>query len=307
MTLSIVIPLFNESECIPELYRRLIITMKKDFKKFSHEFIFVDDGSSDQTFEVLKKLRTKNKQVKLIRFSRNFGHHNAITAGMDYAKGDYIVLMDGDLQDQPEEIINLYKKLQEGYDIVYAERKNKQFGFVKNFFSYWFNWFIKKLIYDEIVINSTIFRIMTKQVNDNVKQLRESNRYLVGIIGWVGFTHGKQQVIHGARFKGKTKYSFKKQLDLALNAIFAYSRYPLSIIIKIGLFFISLAMLCFIYSLYVFILYTKEVSEMQLIIATILFVGGTQIIIMGIIGEYIGRNYIESKNRPLYIVKDLLL
>lgn len=307
MKLSIVIPLYNESEVIPELYRRLIHSLKKDFKSFTYEIIFVDDGSSDKTFAVLKKYRAKDKRVKIIQFSRNFGHHIAISAGMDIAKGNYIVIMDGDLQDQPEEIINLFKKLKEGYDVVYAERMNRQFGFIKNFNSRMFNWLIRKMIKEKIVINSTIFRILTRQVNDEIKNLRESNRYLVGIIGWVGFKHAVQPVAHGARFAGETKYTLRKQIELALNAIFSYSRYPLTFIVNIGLVFILIAFGILLYTIYTSVTFKLQFIRAETILSAVCFLGGVQIIILGVLGEYMGRNYIENKNRPLYVIKELLL
>lgn len=307
MKLSLVIPVYNEEELIPELYKRIIASLKKYFPHNDYEIILTDDGSTDETFRQLTLLHKKDKRVKCIQFSRNFGHHIAITAGLDIAKGDYIVMMDGDLQDQPEEIIKLYKKLQEGYDVVYAVRKNKKFGFLKKTMSNLFNIFIKKMIKEDIVINSTIFRIMTKQVNENMKLLKERNRYLVGIIGWIGFRHAPQPVEHGERFSGKTKYTLQKQINLALNAIFAYSNYPLHFIISIGFFFAVFFFLTAVIMIGASIIYHTHIIEWLLIVCAIFIIGGIQIIILGIIGEYVGRNYIEDKNRPLYLIKQLLL
>lgn len=306
MKLSIVVPVCNEAEVVETLYKRLVKAVKKDFKNWRYEIIFIDDGSSDATFSVVKNLHTKDRNVKAVQFSRNFGHHIAITAGLDQASGDYIVMMDGDLQDQPEEIIKLYRKLQDGYDVVYAVRKNKQHGFLKRFFSSLFNMLISKLIRERIVINSTIFRIITKQVNGSIKTLRESNRYVIGIIGWVGYKHGFQEVIHGARHKGKTKYNFRKQLDLALNAILSFSDYPLRLIIKVGFFFVFLSICMIGYILIKKIIYNTPVVGWSSLITSVFALGGIQIIILGIIGEYIGRNYMENKNRPLYIVRNIL-
>lgn len=304
--ISFVVPIYNEEENIAELYRRLKQAAVNDFRNFEHEIIFVDDGSRDQSFELLENLHAKDRNIKAIQFSRNFGHHIAITAGLDMAAGDFVVMMDGDLQDQPEEILKLYNKLQEGYDVVYAERINKKSGLVNRVLSNLFNMMIRKLIDEPIVINSTIFRIMTKQALESVNLLRERNRYLIGIIGWVGFKHAVQKVEHGKRHAGKSKYNFSKRLSLALSAIFSFSNYPLQLIIKTGLFFVLGSFLVGASIVYKKIFYGVPVLGWSSLISAVLVMGGIQIIILGIIGEYVGRNYIETKNRPLYIVKRYL-
>lgn len=307
-TISLIIPIYFEEENIPELYRRVKEALLKDFSQVNHEIIFINDGSTDKSFILLKELHQKDTNVKVINFSRNFGHHIAISAGLDYATGDYIVMMDGDLQDQPEEIIKLYNKLQEERaDVVYGERINKQFNWFKKINSRIFNILIKKLTSKNIVINSTIFRIMTKQVADSVKQLREQNRYLVGIIGWVGYTHIRQPVEHGKRFKGKSKYNFSKQIKLALNAIFSFSSYPLTIITHIGFYFVLIAFMLIGYIVFKYLFFGTPITGWTSLITSVLLMGGIQIILLGIIGEYIGRNFMEDKQRPLYVTKDLLL
>lgn len=306
MKISLVIPVYNESEIIPILYSRIDKSLKKDFAKFQREIIFIDDGSTDNTFKELEKLHKKDSCVKVIQLSRNFGHHIAISAGLDKTTGDIIVMMDGDLQDQPEEIVKLYKKLQEGYDVVYAVRKNKKFGFFKRFSSYLFNTLMRHLIKENIVINSTVFRIATKQVIQEVRSLRESNRYLVGIIGWVGFNHAPQPVEHGKRYKGKTKYTLSQQFNLALNAIFAYSAYPLHFCLKLGAAFILIDLIYIASIIFRKIAYNSSINPLEILAAVILIFGGIQIIILAIIGEYVGRLYIENKNRPLYIIKSEL-
>lgn len=304
--ISFVIPIYNEGKNIDELYRRLKAAAINDFKDFGHEIIFVDDGSTDETAALLDGLHGRDRSVKVIQFSRNFGHHIAITAGLDVAVGDYAVMMDGDLQDQPEEIIKLYRKMKEGHDVVYGERKNKKFGLFKKVCSGLFNFIIKKLISESIVINSTIFRIMTKQVVESLKELRERDRYIVGLIGWVGFKSAVQPVEHGERYKGKSKYNFSKQLALAFNAIFSFSNYSLKLIIKIGLAFVFISFILGVSILYRKIVYNTPVIGWSSLILSILAVGGIQIIILGVIGEYVGRNYMEEKKRPLYIVKNYL-
>lgn len=307
MKLSIVIPVFNEEGNIKELYQRLQSELKSNFKDFKYEIIFIDDGSSDNSYQILQSIRKRNKNVKVIQFSRNFGHHIALTAGIDYAKGDFLVTMDADLQDRPEEIVNLYKKLNEGHDVVYAVRENKRFGPLKKFNSYIFNKLIKFLVNEDIVINSTIFRIMTKQVADSIREIRESNRYLIGIIGWVGFKTAGQKVNHDKRFSGKTKYSLTKQIDLALNAVFSFSNYPIRLAIRLGGVIVAASVVLAVFALARKLIFGTAFVGWTSILTTILFLGGFQIILTGLIGEYIGRTYIETKKRPLYIVKKKLL
>ncbi|MBI5127053.1 glycosyltransferase family 2 protein [Candidatus Roizmanbacteria bacterium] len=307
MKISIVIPFYNERGNVNIIYKRLSVTLRKYFRNFSYEIIAVDDGSQDITLELLKKLRKKDNNIKIIGFSRNFGHHIAITAGLDHAAGDYIVMMDGDLQDQPEEIVNLFNKLKKGYDVVYAVRKNKKFGILKKLSSSLFNYIIKFLINENIIINSTIFRIMTKQVKESIGQLRESNRYIVGLVGWVGFKHGYCFVEHGERSNGKTKYNFFKQLDLAINAITSFSDYPLKIANRVGLLLVMASFVLNIYIIFRKFAYNTPIIGWTSLFSSIILIGGIQIILLGIMGEYLGKNYIESKKRPLYVIKTKLL
>jgi len=301
--LSVVIPVYNEEVCIPELHRRLTESLQRDFQGFEYELIFVDDGSRDGSMKLLLDLKARDTRVKVIEFSRNFGHHIAITAGLDYASGDYVVMMDGDLQDKPEEVIKLYQKLYEGFDVVYGERIDKKFSLMKRLNSAVFNWAIRRLIDEPIVINSTIFRIMTKQVVQSMKLLRERNRYVVGVVGWVGFKHAGQPVDHGERFAGETKYHLRQQLTLALNAACSYSTHTLTLITRIGFGFVIASVLLVASILLRKILYNTPVMGWTSLVFMILAVGGMQIIMLGMIGEYVGRNFIEGKNRPLYIIR----
>jgi glycosyltransferase involved in cell wall biosynthesis len=302
--ISLVLPIYNEQDTIPELYRRLTAALAQDFSDFLHEIIFVDDGSKDKSPLLLKKLSDTDPIVKSIIFSRNFGHHIAISAGLDYATGDYVVIMDSDLQDEPESIIALYNKLQEGYDVVYAQRLNKKFSWFKRFMSASFIYCMKKLMNEKIEINTTIFRIMTRQVVDQVVRLRERQRYLVGVIGWVGFRHTSVPVEHGIRKFGETKYSFFKQIKLACNAIFSFSEHPLRLITLLGFIFmfISFSLVGLILLRYFY--QNVTVAGWTSLIAAILFMGGVQLLVLGIMGEYLGRLYAEIKGRPLYVVRD---
>lgn len=307
MKISFVVPVFNEEENISEFYQRLKQAIAANFVGFDYEIIFIDDGSQDSSFKLLEDLYSQDKNVRAIKFSRNFGHHIALTAGLDFAEGDFVVMMDADLQDKPEETIKLWDKLQEGYDVVYAQRINKKFSFWKKTTSRLFNWAINCLVDEKIVINSSIFRIMTRQVVENIRKLREGNRYIIGIIGWVGFKHAFQQVEHGQRFRGRTKYSLRKQSKLALNAIISFSTKPLKIIIKVGFLFVLVPLLLFIYALInKFIYHGSGIGGINAIILVIFIIGGIQMIVLGIVGEYAARAHTESKHRPLYIISQFL-
>ena len=306
MKISFVIPIFDEEENIAELYRRIRESLKKDFCDFDYEIIMIDDGSTDKSFEILKSLHQSDKRIRVIRFSRNFGHHIAITAGLDYVSGDIVVVMDSDLQDKPEEVIKLWEKMKQGYDVVYGKRRRKQFGFFKIICARLFNFIIKRLIDEKIEINSSIFRIMSRQVVESVRTLRESNRYIIGIIGWVGFKHTWQEVEHGERVRGKTKYGLWRQIRLASDAIFSFSTYFIKLAVKIGLFFVFVSGLLVIYIIIKKFVFHSPITGWTSIMVAILIVGGIQIMILGIIGEYVARIYSEAKRRPLYIISEFL-
>jgi glycosyltransferase involved in cell wall biosynthesis len=303
--LSCVIPVFNEEGNILELYRRLKESVSRDFTGFEEEYIFVDDGSTDGSLERMRELHDQDRAVKIIEFSRNFGHHIAITAGLDHATGDYVVMMDSDLQDKPEEMIKLFRKLREGYDVVYGERANKKFPLMKRLSASVFIALLRYLVNEPIVMNSSIFRIMTRQVVENTRLLRERNRYIIGVVGWVGFKHAAQPVEHGERYAGESKYRFSHQIMLALNAALSYSTRALTLITRIGLLFVALALLLGIWIIYAKIMLGMPVTGWTSLLLAILAVGGIQIIMLGMIGAYIGRNYMEDKNRPLYIIRRL--
>lgn len=306
MKLSIVIPLFNEENIVDELCKRLILSLKKDFKNFKYEILLVDDGSTDSTFNRLKKLHLKNKNLKIIKFSRNFGHHLALTAGLDFANGDYIIMMDGDLQDQPEEIIKLYKRLKQGFDIVFAVSDNKNVGFSRIIVSKIFDVVLTQIFTKEFKIQGRVFRIFTKEVNMYMKQMREQNRYIPGIMSWTGFKYASQKVTREKRFQGESKYNFTKQLSLASDAIFSFSVLPLKLIFKLSaiLFFFSASILLFmIYSIFV----GREFQVIDFLLLFIFLSASIQTFAIAIIGEYMGRNYIEVKQRPLYVIRETLI
>lgn len=302
-SISFVIPVYNEQETVRELHARLTRMLAEHFQNWAYRIVFVDDGSADGSAAAVEAVHAKDPNVSLISFSRNFGHHIALSAGLDHADGDYVVMMDGDLQDRPEEVPALYKKLQEGYDVAYAERTEKKFGPLKRMTSGLFNACMRRLIHEPIVLNSTIFRMMTKQVVDSIRELRESNRYIVGLIGWVGFRHAPVPVVHGARHAGISKYTTRRRIALALDAIVSFSNYPLRVITKIGLAATAAA---FGYGVWIAVkksVYGTPILGWSSLIVAVVIMGGLQMLMIGVIGEYIGRAYMQDKRRPLYIVK----
>jgi len=300
---SLVIPLYNEEEVIHECIKRVTNVMHNN--EFDYEIIFVNDGSSDSTEEIVKQYCNKDKHLKLISFSRNFGHQTAITAGMDNAEGDAVIVMDADLQDPPEVVLKLIEKYEEGYDVVYAIRsKRKGESFFKKISAKMFYRFLKNMCEVDIPVDTGDFRLISRQVCDVLKGLTERNRYVRGLVSWVGFKQTGIYYEREERYAGKTKYPLKKMLKLSVDGITSFSTKPLKLTKWIGIF---MAAVGFIYAIIVIIqklvgiqMQTGWASTM----VTILLIGGIQLIMLGITGEYIARIFDESKNRPLYIIKE---
>jgi len=303
MRLSIIIPSYNEATNIPLLYERLYQVLEKDFKDFEYEILWVDDGSSDDSFQVLKNLHQKNKKVKALQFSRNFGQHLAITAGLEQVTGDYIILMDGDLQDPPEAFIDLYRKLEEGYDLVYALRSNRQDSFFKKLFSNSFWKFIRYLSDLPIPENQAMLRIFNRKVLDTLNRFSEKERFYGGLFAWVGFKQIGIPITHGERATGASKYSWRGMFRLALTATLNFSDKPIKWILYKG---ISLTIIGFILSVInIILLLTKnDFSNVYLLIAILILMGGGILMALGIVGLYVHRIHQQSLNRPLYILQD---
>jgi glycosyltransferase involved in cell wall biosynthesis len=304
---SVVVPLYNEEEVIEESYIRI----KEVAEKFddSYEIIFINDGSRDKTMLLAMNICNKDKNVKLIDFTRNFGHQNAITAGMDLSEGDAVIVIDADLQDPPEVMLKMIEKWKEGYDVVYGKRiQRKGETLFKRITAKVFYRLLTKLTEVEIPVDTGDFRLIDRRVCDALKLLNEQSRYIRGIISWLGFKQTGVEFIRENRFAGETKYPFKKMLKFAFDAITAFSYKPLKLA-SYGGFFVSL--ISFLYLAYVLaqklILHNEslQVGWTSIVAVSLLFNGFT-LIILGIIGEYIGRIYEESKNRPLYLIKNTL-
>ena len=299
--ISVVIPLYKCSLFINELGRRLINTLPSISEDF--EIIFVNDASPENDWEIVVELSKKDKRIKGINLSRNFGQHYAITAGLDNAKGEWVVVMDGDLQDQPEEINKLYDKATEGYDVVFAKRIFRMDKPLKKLMS---KLFYKIFDYftdntsDNLIAN---FGIFNKRVISNFILLRENNRCFPLFIKWMGFNTTYVDIKHSSRKNGKSSYNFRKLINLAIDIIVSHSNKPLKLSIKFG-FILSVFALVYLLYLIIRSFYLDVPLGWTSIMAAIFFIGGLIFANLGLIGIYIGKIFNEVKNRPLFIVKD---
>jgi dolichol-phosphate mannosyltransferase len=299
--ISIVVPIYNEEKNIPLLYERL----KKVADSISpnHELIFINDGSRDTSFFELMKLAEKDNQVFYINFSRNFGHQIAVTAGLDYSKGETVVIIDGDLQDPPELIPELYAKYKEGYEVVYAQRiKRKGEGWFKKMSAKWFYRILRKMTHINIPVDTGDFRLIDRKVVECLKQMPEQNKFLRGQIAWIGFNQTAVHFERQERIHGKTNYPFSKMLKLALDGITSFSDKPLAFVTRAGLFISVISFLIILYAIFSYFVLDRTVSGWTSLIISSMFIGGIQLVSIGIIGEYINRINKNILNRPLYIV-----
>ncbi len=300
---SIVIPLYNEEEVADECIKRVDRVCKK--LDGDYEIIFVNDGSADKTVEMTLKACEENPKIKLLSFSRNFGHQIAITAGMDNAKGDAVIVMDADLQDPPEVILEMVAKYKEGFDVVYAVRsKRKGETIFKKWSSKAFYRFLRFMCNIDIPVDTGDFRLISRKVCDVMSSLTERNRYVRGLVSWVGFKQAAVEYVREERFAGETKYPLRKMLKLSMDGITSFSTKPLTMSKNLGFFAAAAG---FIYMLIVILnkfAFGKTVQGWASLAVIILLVGGIQLIMLGVVGEYIARIFDESKNRPLYIIED---
>lgn len=301
--ISVVVPVYNEELVVMETYKRLKKVMDSMFVPY--EIIFVNDGSRDETVCIVNGICEMDDNIKLIDFSRNFGHQIAITAGMDYAEGQAIVVIDADLQDPPEIIPKMYEKWKEGYDVVYGKRiLRKGETFFKKLTAKLFYRFLKTMTDVDIPVDTGDFRLIDRKVCDALKTVGEKNRYIRGIISWLGFKQIGVEFVREERFAGETKYPLKKMIRFAFDAITSFSYKPLKLASYVGFL---LSVISFVYLVIVLLqkLFIKgsTIQGWASTIAVNLFFNGIMLIILGIIGEYIGRIYDEAKNRPLYVVR----
>lgn len=299
--LSVVIPVYKAENCIDELYLRLTAALEIISADF--EIVLVEDCGGDNSWQAIERLAATDSRVRGIQFSRNFGQHYGITAGLDYCHGDWVVVMDCDLQDRPEEIPRLYAKAQEGYDVVLARRGTRRDAHLKRITSWLFYKtfsYLTDIKYDGECGN---FSIMSRKVVSNFCRMGEQLRFFGGLVQWMGFPTASIEVEHAERFKGKSTYTFVKLWKLATETIIAYSDKPLRLAVRFGFL---MALFSFGYGIYIFgyaLLSNSSVPGWSSLIVSLYFIGGIIIGTLGILGIYLGKTFDESKKRPLYIIR----
>lgn len=301
--LSIVVPVFNEEKSIPELYSRLHHAATSVTAHY--EIIFINDGSRDNTMLELVKITAGNPRVYYIDFSRNFGHQIAVTAGLDKCRGNAVVIIDGDLQDPPELIPELYHKLKEGYDVVAAKRGERigESRFKKVTAKLFYR-LLRKLTNIDIPLDTGDFRIVTGKVVKYLTKMPEQNKFIRGQIAWMGFKSTQVIFTRDKRKYGKTGYTFSKMLRLAIDGISAFSDKPLLFVSRLGLLISVISFLVMIYALIAHFFFNSTITGWTSVIVAVTFIGGIQLIAIGIIGEYLVRINKNIINRPLYIIRD---
>ena len=301
---SLIIPCYNEEQSLPLLYEAICATAA-EHDAYEWEFLFVNDGSKDSTLEIIKGLRASDKRVSFVDLSRNFGKERAMLAGFDYAGGDCAIVMDADLQDPPSIIGELLAKWEDGYDDIYAKRitRGKE-SWLRKVFSLSFYKILNKISKIDLLPNVGDFRLLDRRCLDALRELRESERYTKGLYCWIGYKKTCVEFNRSDRVAGNSKWSFFKLLSLAVDGIVSFSTAPLKIATITG---IICALASFLYSIYFLVkslIYGDPVAGFPTLIITILFIGGMQLICLGIIGEYVGRIFNESKRRPVYFVRE---
>ncbi len=299
--LSLVIPVYNEEPLLDELVRRTISAVESFIA--SYEIIFVDDGSTDGSMARLISFRKANSKIKILSLSRNFGHQAAFTAGLSYAKGDMVAMMDGDLQDPPEMLGDMYRKIrEEGFDVVNGRKTARRGNSKRNLYTFLFHIVFRKMSDMENIENAGNFSMMTRDALEALLAMKEKIRYLPGLRSFIGFRQGFVDFVRDDRYEGDPKMSYKKLFSLAFDAIFAFSKFPIRFCLYLGMTGILVFMAS---GIYVLIAKTMRfaVPGWSSTLLSIYFLGSIQLVFLGIIGEYIFRNYKESQNRPLYFVK----
>jgi dolichol-phosphate mannosyltransferase len=307
---SVVIPIYNEEENILELYRRLTAVLKKlchDEGQASavYEIIMVDDGSTDNSWRLIRELHEKDPMVKGINFSRNFGHHIAVLAGIDHLTGEYVILMDGDLQDPPEDIPLLVEKIKEGYDIVQGVASKRHTSIIMEMVSRLFHTLFVRASNVELRTRVGLFRCVRRPVIEAIKKLPERAIFFGGMLSWVGFKSHYVMVKRYNRYAGKTKYNFLKRFALAMNAITSFSERPLISIFQLGMITFMFSICMFVYVVYRKLFLNIQITGWTSLFAAIFFSTGLITLSLSVVGLYISKLFIEVKQRPRYIIKEL--
>ena len=302
--ITIIVPAYNEEESLPYLYERLNNLMNQ-MNQYEFEILFINDGSKDNTLELIKKYREEDQRYCYVDFSRNFGKETAMIAGLDYATGDAVIFIDADLQDPPELIPQLIGYWEEGYDDVYARRRSREGEtFIKKFTSKMYYKVLQKMTNVEIQRDTGDFRLLDRRCVNALKKLRESQRNTKSMFSWIGYK--KKEVLYDreARVAGKTKWNYMKLIDLAIDGITSFTTSPLRISTWLAIPTFAMLFIYFIYVIVKCIVTNTVMQAFQAIILLILFFSGVQILLFGIVGEYLGRIFNETKNRPLYLVNE---
>jgi dolichol-phosphate mannosyltransferase len=303
--LSVIIPIFNEEQVLEALYQRLT-TMAAGLG-VSYELVFVNDGSRDHSLELLKLFASTDPKVRVLDFSRNFGHQVAITAGMDYAQGEAVVVIDADLQDPPELIGMMLQKWQEGYDVVYAVREKREGDTLfKRATAALFYRFLKRITNVDIPLDTGDFRLMSRRAIEAMRLFRERNRFVRGLVSWIGFRQTGVRFVRAERYAGETKYPLKKMLRFAVDGIVSFSFIPLQLATFFGFLASGMSFLGILWVIYLKLFTNATITGWASMMVIMLFLGGVQLLTLGIVGEYIGRIYDEVKHRPLYLVQEAL-
>ena len=300
--ISVVIPVYRAEECLEELYRRLKDVLEPISRDF--EILLVEDCGGDRSWQIIEDLARRDARVKGIQFSRNFGQHYGITAGLDHCDGDWVVVMDCDLQDRPEEIPRLYAKAREGFDVVLARRGKRADPALKRLSSWLFYRLFSWLAEVEYDGQSGNFCIVSRKVIASLRTMRERLRFFGGLLYWVGFPTAHVDVQHSERHAGKSTYTFAKLRRLALEIIIAHSDKPLRLSVRFGF---VLSFCAFVYGVYIFLhalIYGSPVTGWASLIVSFYFLGGIIIALLGVIGIYLGKTFDETKKRPLYVIRD---
>jgi dolichol-phosphate mannosyltransferase len=306
LLLSVVVPIYNEQATLAELFRRLTHVLSRDLAELAYEIVFVNDGSTDASFQILIKLHAEDPAVKVVNLSRNFGHQAAITAGLDYAKGDVVICMDGDVQDPPEVIPTLVARWRDGNDVVYAVRKSRQEGFIKRGCYAAFYRLLHSLSMISIPLDAGDFALMDRRVVDCLKALPERSRFIRGLRTWVGFRQIGMEYEREKRFAGMPKYTWPKLVNLAVNGLLSFSAIPLRMATAFGFVISFCSLLGIIVALYLKLFTDLAIPGWTATVIPILVLGGIQLLSIGILGEYIAQIFDEVKQRPLYVVDRIL-
>jgi glycosyltransferase involved in cell wall biosynthesis len=302
MRLSVAIPIHNEESVLPELLRRVGAVLD-GLDGGPHEIVFVDDGSTDKTFEILREAAQQDPRITVISLSRNFGHQTAITAALEHVTGDAAVVMDGDLQDTPEAIGQMVDRYRQGYDVVYARRVRRKEPWVLRLSYFVFYRMMARLSDIELPLDSGDFGLISRRVIDQLRNMPEHHRYLRGMRSWVGFRQTGVEVERAERHSGRSKYSLLRLLRLAADGLFSFSIVPIRAAALLGSFVMFLSIIYVLYAIYVKIFLHISPQGFTALIVAITFLSGVVLFFLGIIGEYIGRIYEETKGRPQYIVE----